>query len=284
MPALTQGPLPARVYWIRRMMVLGTALLLVFAIARLLGDGSDASSSGDGDAARLSADSSSSAPADDLTLSLTPSSSASAKGKQGLGTRPIETQTSEAPVLAEPEGTCAGSDIAVTPEVDNAVGGRDVLVVLQLRTMSSPACTWRISPETVTLGITSGDDSIWSSRECRRAIPRRDVVVRKDVTTKVGIVWKQAKRSDDECSPRTSWASPGWYHATAAALGGEPSDVQFELTTPTAVTVTVTATPKQDPTEKPGKKDGKSPSKKPGKKSSGEPSDEPSGEPTGAVD
>lgn len=271
MPALTQGPLPARVYWVRRVMVLGTALLLVFAIARLLGDGSDASSSGDRDAARLSADSSSSAPTDDLNPA--PTASATTKGKPGKSTRPSQTQTSVAPVLAQPEGTCAGSDIAVTPKVENAVGGRDVMIVLQLRTMSSPACTWRISPDTLTLGITSGDDAIWSSRECRRAVPRRDIVVRKDVTTKVGIVWKQAKRSDEECSPRTDWASPGWYHATAAALGGEPSDVQFELTTPTAATITVTATPKQDPTKKPlGDK-----SKKPGKKSS----DEPSGEPTG---
>jgi hypothetical protein len=254
MPALTQGPLPARVYWTRRIMVLGTALLLVFAIARMLGDSSDASSSGDGDAASLSADSSSasSAPTEDPTpSSSTPSETATGKGKPGKGTRPVETQTSQAPVLAQPEGTCAGSDIAVTPSVENAVGGRDVLVVLQLRTMSSPACTWRVSADTLTLGITSGDDAIWSTRQCRRAIPRQDVVVRKDVTTKVGIVWKEAKRSDDECSALTDWASAGWYHATAAAVGGEPSDVQFELTTPTAATITVTATPKQDPTKKP---------------------------------
>jgi hypothetical protein len=281
MPALTQGPLPARVYWTRRIMVLGTALLLVFAIARMLGDSSDASSSGGDGAARLSADSSSSAPTESTSLSSTPPASATTKGKpdKGAGTAqsgPTQTQSSQAPVLAQPEGTCAGSDIAVTPSVENAVGGRDVLIVLQLRTMSSPACTWRVSADSLTLGITSGDDAVWSSRECRRAIPRQDVVVRKDVTTKVGVVWKDAKRSDEECSSLTDWASPGWSHATAAALGGEPSDVQFELTTPTAATVTVTATPKQDPTKKPGKKS----TKKPGKQTS----DEPSGEPTGPVD
>ena len=45
MSGLTRGPLPARTYWIRRAMVLGTAVLLVFGIARALGAGSDASSS-----------------------------------------------------------------------------------------------------------------------------------------------------------------------------------------------------------------------------------------------
>jgi hypothetical protein len=269
MPALTQGPLPARVYWVRRLMVLVTAALLVFAIAHLLGKGSDASSSGDGDAARLSADSpSSSAPADDVTLSLTPSADPTRKSRPGKGRT-----TSEAPVLAEPEGTCLGSDIAVTPKITNAVAGRDVMIVLQLRTMSSPACTWRVSPDALTVSITSGKDAIWDSRSCHRAVPRRDVVVRQDVTTNVGIIWKQAKRSDSDCSPRADWAMPGWYHVTAAALGGEPSDLQFKLTTPTAATVTVTATPKQDPTNKASGK----PSGKPSGKASGKPSGSPSG-------
>lgn len=265
MPATTRGPLPARVYWVRRIMVLGTALLLVFAIARLLGNGSDASSGGDG-AARLSADSaSSSTPSGDLTITLSTSPSPTKKVRPGA-----PATTSAAPVLAEPEGTCLGSDIAVTPKVQHAVAGRDVLVVLQLRTISTPACNWRVSPEALAVSITSGKDPIWNSRSCHRAIPRRDVVVRQDVTTNVGITWKQAKRSDADCSSRTDWASPGWYHVTAAALGGEPSDLQFELTTPTAATITVTSTPKQSPT----------PSNKP----SGKPIGKPSGSPSAPVD
>mgnify|MGYP006150707977 CR=1 FL=1 len=44
MSALTRGPLPARVYWTRRLLVLGTVFLLVFGIARVLTSGSDGSS------------------------------------------------------------------------------------------------------------------------------------------------------------------------------------------------------------------------------------------------
>ncbi len=73
-------------------------------------------------------------------------------------------------------------------------------------------------------------------------------MVRQAVTTNVGIVWKQARRSDAQCTPLAGWAMPGWYHVTAAALGGEPSDLQFELTTPAAATVTKTADPTQSPT------------------------------------
>jgi hypothetical protein len=242
---MTRGPLPPRVYWVRRTMVLGTALLLVVAIARVLGGGSDASSDGDV-AAQVGADTT---PGDVVSSSLpvTPTGSAHKPGKN----KPSGKQSSEAPPLATPEGTCADGDIAVTPKVDNAVGGRDVLVVLQLRTLVSEACTWRVSPASLTVSITSGDDDIWSTRECPKAIPVRDVVVRKDVTTNVGITWRQAKRSDETCSLRTDWASPGWYHVTASALGGEPSDLQFELTTPIAGTITKTASPSNSPSNSP---------------------------------
>jgi hypothetical protein len=271
MPPLTHGPLPARVYWVRRLMVLGTAVLLVFAIARLLADGSDASSSGTGDgAARLSAgDASSSAPP-------TTSSSASSASV----TPSAVATTSAAPVLAAPVGRCRGSDVAVTPTVANGVAGRDVIIALDVRTLTSDACTWRVSPAALTVTVTSGKDAIWNTRACPKAIVRQDVVVRKAVTTTIGVVWKDAMRSTAHCSPRPQWPSPGWYHVSAAALGGEPSDQQFELTRPVAATVTVTASPKQSPSAKAtGKATGKA-TKKPGRT----PSKTPTASPTGKVD
>lgn len=262
---MTRGPLPSRVYWFRRVMVLGTAVLLVVAFARLLGGGGDGSD-GD-DAARLSADAPSSASSSTTTAgasdtTLLPEDSAATgtgkRGKPGKGR-----QTSEAPVLAEPDGPCVGSDIAVTPEVGTAVGGRDVRIVLQLRTMTAEACTWQAGSGTIAVNITSGKDAIWSSRDCPRAIPRQDVVVRRDVTTEVAFVWAQAKRSAEQCTVATGWAAPGWYHVTAAALGGEPSDVQFELATPTAATVTVTASPKNQPKSQPKNQPGGQPGQSP---------------------
>lgn len=279
---MTRGPLPSRVYWFRRVLVLGTAVLLVVAIARLLGGGSDGSD-GD-DAARLSADSpssttSSTTTTDDSGTPLLPEDSASASvGTTGTSGKPGKgQQTSEAPVLAEPTGACAGSDIAVTPEVGNAVGGRDVRIVLQLRTISAEACTWQAGSNTIAVNITSGSDAIWSSRDCPRAIPRQDVVVRRAVTTEVPFVWTQAKRSAaQKCTTGTGWAALGWYHVTAAALGGEPSDVQFELTAPTAATVTVTASPKDQPKNQP--------KNQPKSQQSGKPSGKPGQSPSGAVE
>ncbi|MCB0897041.1 MAG: hypothetical protein KDB43_16995 [Nocardioidaceae bacterium] len=247
MPAMTRGPLPPRVYWVRRVMILGTALLLVFGIARLLVGGSDASS-GEEAAAPVAAGTTPSVtsvtgPTPGPTAGPTPTGKA--KGKHHTKSAdPTPTP------LAAPEGDCDATDVAVTPKVSHAVAGRDVLVVLQLRTLESEACTFRTGHDELTVSITSGNDDIWSSRQCPRAIPVRDVTVRKAVTTNLGVTWK-ARRSDDTCSRLTAWAMPGWYHVTASSVGGEPSDVQFELTTPTAATVTKTAKPTQSPAETP---------------------------------
>ena len=236
MSALTRGPLPARVYWTRRLLVLGTVFLLVFGLARVLPAGSDGSSAEEPQAAQAAA-----TPSADATDS--PSATEPAEpAKPGKSKKSKKKKTKQAPVLAQPDGPCLDSDVAVTPTVENPVAGRTVFMVLELRTGSSLACTWQVSPETLTLKITSGKDEIWSSRQCPRAVPTQDVVVRNAVTTKVGVRWS-GRRSDDECSRLTQWALPGWYHVAAAALAGEPSDVQFELRRPTREVITVTPEP-----------------------------------------
>lgn len=236
MTSLTRGPLPAGVYWRRRLMVLSLALFLVICFARVLGGGSDGSSD-EGQAAQAAADQTSSVP-DPSRGPTAPVTHRTKKPGHGQS-------TSQAPVLADPDGPCADGDIAVTPDVKQAVAGRDVFIVLKLRTLVSEACTWRVSPQHVTLKITSGKDEIWSSRECPHVVPSRDVVVRRDVTTNVGITWN-SRRSNEHCTRLTEWALPGYYHVAAAALAGEPSDLQFKLTTPQAPVITQTAEPHQN--------------------------------------
>ncbi|HEX5861337.1 MAG TPA: hypothetical protein VFY58_05815, partial [Nocardioides sp.] len=205
MSGLTRGPLPARTYWMRRVMVLGTAVLLVFAIARVLGAGSDASSPPQ---AQERARTVAAAPTATVTLPTT--SPATARPA-----RPSEKKTRTP--LPEPEGTCEDEDVAVTPSVEDPVAGSDVRIDLELRTIVAEACTWEVTPDSLTLKITSGDDEIWTSRHCPRAIDREEVTLRRDHTTTVDVTW-DARRSDEECSELTSWALPGWYHVAAAAL------------------------------------------------------------------
>ncbi len=231
MTALTRGSLPARVYWTRRLMVFGTAFLLVFGIARVL-SGGDSPEPQQPTAHQVAGTPTESAKPRTPGPVSPGSDRSDQRDKSDKQDKPGKKKTE--PPLAEPEGPCSDEDVAITPVVKHAIAGADdgIGLRLWLRTIESEACTWRVSPDTLTVKITSGKDDIWSTRQCPRAVRTRDVVVRRDASSMVEVVWN-GKRSDDECSRLTDWALPGWYHVAAAALAGEPSDAQFELEQPT---------------------------------------------------
>lgn len=221
-------------------MVLGTALLLVIAIAHILVGGSDGSSDEAAPTAvQAAGDPTGSRSA--LPVDTTRASGRTTKSKPDKK----KSKTQKPPALAAPDGPCVDSDIAVTPAVTKSVAGESVFFVVELRTITSAACTWQVSPESLTVKLTSGPDDIWSSRECTKSIPTRNVVIRQAVSTKVGVRWS-GRRSDRDCSRQTEWALPGWYHIAAAALAGEPSDLQFELTAPEPSVVTKSPKPKKN--------------------------------------
>ena len=250
--ASPRGPLPARIYWVRRTLVLALALVMVFGVARLL-EGGDPS----GDTAQVvgaDAAPSSRAPVSTAdarprirgagTTQATPRADGDGtKRRDGKGRQARKTPTP----LAQPTGPCRGDDVVVKPKVlDTAHAGKLVHLRLKLTTKESAACTWTVSSESVVVKITSGEDRIWSSQDCPTAVPNADVVVRQDVPAKVEMGWR-GQRSDSTCSRQPAWALPGFYHVEAAAYGAEPTDVQFELVPPVAPTRT--ARPKPDKSE-----------------------------------
>lgn len=254
-------------YWLRRLLVIGSALALVVAVGSLLTRGSDGSG-GDGSAVQVSADrSSDSSPA----TTDKPKKSKPKKKKD---------KPTKAP-LAQPSGPCAPSDIVVLPVVKDAVAGSPVTLRLRLSTRFSPACTWTVSADTLALKVTSGRDAIWSSQQCPRAVPTKEVVLRTAKPAWVSVSWS-ARRSTDECGGGL-WALQGWYHLTAAPLAGEPQDVQFKLSTPQAPVITQSPSPsatKGKGTKGEGKKGGK----KSGSGGESSPTDQPTGSPSGAVE
>lgn len=273
--SLTRGPLPARVYWRRRIVLLGGALVVVLALGKLLGGGSDGSSQYPGAAQQVAGRPTSAAPSE------TPESSAPTTTK-AKPNRPIAPPTSRAPELATPDGPCVDDDVRVTPVITKVVGGRDIAIQLDVRTVVDEACTWRVSPAHLALTITSGADDIWSSQQCPRAIPVTDLVVRRTVSATLTVVWN-AKRSDKDCSRHTGWAMPGYYHVAAAALGGEPSDVQFRIVKPDPEVVVKTVPP--DPKGgKGGKGKGAGRDGKPGGGKPDKPDDDATSSPSGAVE
>jgi hypothetical protein len=260
MTSFTRGPLPARVYWTRRLLLVALALLLVVGIARLLSLGSDGSSP-PAKAAEVAAATTPTPSAGTPTPSAGPTTAGlPSAGAPGAVRRPGRGGASQPP-LAEPQGACTDEDVAVSPEVKQAVAGPQgaVRIALHLSTLQSEACTWHVSPGTLALKITSGSDAIWSSRQCPAAVPATDVVVRRAVTTTVDVAWN-GRRADHGCGKLSDWALPGTYHVTAAALAGEPTEAQFSLEAPKPRVITVAPTPTQDPSPSRGRAASASPS------------------------
>lgn len=262
MSTMTRGPHLPAVYWRRRLVVALVALFLVFGTARLLGLGGDDDTAED-QLVQSSAETTSEteetsgqvAPSSVLPTSDAAATSGDGTGQtsgQGSGKNKKKNKAKEPAAPPEPVGTCVASDVRVEPVVEDAVAGRSVTIGLELRTRDAVACTWEVSPGALTMKITSGPDEIWTSRQCPKAVPTKEVVLRNQGTTTVEVVWS-SRRSDDSCSKLTDWALPGFYHVTAAALAGEPRDLQFELEAPVAPTVT--ASPEPETGEKNKKKD-----------------------------
>jgi hypothetical protein len=229
--------LPARVYWVRRLMAAGVAVLLVVGIAKLLG-GSGGGSGGDA-AANVS----------DTSLGTTPSTNGPQTTGPSDGVDPTgghHGRHADDPVtrVAMPSGPCAASDVAITPSVPKPIAGGDISLVLDISSLNTPACTWTLSGTTMALSITSGRDMIWSTTQCAKAIPTQDLTLRQADPTRVRLTW-DARRSEPGCPTQTEWALPGTYHLHVAALAGQPQDVTFLLSTPSPADVTKTAHPHQ---------------------------------------
>lgn len=238
MPAMTRGPLPPGVYWRRRAFVGLLAVTLVFIIASLLSGGSDGKSD-EGATAQQAAG------------QVQASQTVTVGKKERKGRKkdrepegPTAGPSYDPTVLVEPEGPCDPEDVVVTPSVETAVAGRDVTVSLSLQTVEAEACNWQVGARRVTLKITDGDDEVWSTRHCPRAMPQEAIVVRRIVATVVELTWN-ARFSDDDCPRVTDWVEAGDYTLTAAAYRGEPVSTDFTLVNPTAETTT--AEPEPDP-------------------------------------
>lgn len=250
-----RGPLPPRVYWTRRLLVLAVALLLVLGLGRLLNGSSDATSGGSPQAQTVAGQETTSASyGPPLPVAPTTPGRRHRKG-QTAGASPtapitptgVQTGSADpAATLPQPTGPCADSDVIVTPVTGSPAALSSVVIRLDFTTRTSLACTVAVSKETVALKLTGGKGFVWSTQQCPSALPTTTVVARRDVPGSVDVTWS-GQASNSTCSDTASWARPGWYHAIGTVLGGAQTDVQFLLGPAVAATITRTASPTQSP-------------------------------------
>lgn len=247
-----RGRLPARVYWTRRGLLVAVVVGLVVGITHLVGGGGSAPSA---PAARMAASQRSTAP-DPQPVVQGPAAVVTTPARHRKHAKngkqhQAPSATPSATPLAAPDGPCNPGDLSAEPVITQAAAGHPIDLDLAIHGTAA-ACTFKVSPKTLVVKVTSGPDDIWSSQDCRHAVPHRTVVVRSAKPAEVTVSW-DGHRSGERCGASNPWAEPGYYHAHAAVLGSVPSDQQFQLTLPPRAVITKTVHPK--PTRS-GKTDG----------------------------
>jgi hypothetical protein len=111
---------------------------------------------------------------------------------------------------------------------DSAPGQANTATILFTSTRT-PACTLAITPDTMTVRITSGPDVVWSSDDCPDSLPVKQVVARADPPTAYEFRWN-GRRSAENCQPVDALPQPGGYWLEAALIGGEPHKAYFDIT------------------------------------------------------
>jgi len=230
--ALTRprGPLPARVYWTRRLVLLLVVLALVLGVARLLGGGGDGGGgaagggAGAGEAARPVAG--------EQRETRSGSATAADPAATARPEKPEREKKRKKKPLPQPDGPCADSDVRVVPVVEEAYLDEPVEITLAVSTEESAACTWEVEPETVFVTISSPERQLWSSQHCPAVVPTEAVVPRRTKPHTVTLRWN-GKESDPACSAATEWVLAGTYTVTAIARGSVvPAEADLVLQPP----------------------------------------------------
>ncbi len=227
-----QGRLPARVYWVRRLVLVVLVALLVVGVQRLLTSESSTTSEEKSPAAASVVG----APFDLPTLSAVPS------GSPGM----VVASPRRKAKLPRPDGPCDAADVTVTPVIESAHIGRPVQIILELTTTESEACTFEVSAATVAVNVSttsSARELLWTSQDCPVALAETTVVARQEVPGRAVAEWT-GRRSEGTCSSVQPFVVPGRYLAEAVALGGtETGSLRFRLGSQLKETITRTVTP-----------------------------------------
>ena len=184
------GPLPPRVYWIRRAVLLAIVAVLVVAIAVSCSGGS-----GGGHP------------------SVTPSSS------------PTATPTGRAAPAA-----CAHSALSVTASTDADRYAAGTLPRLKVTIRNTgPACVLTESPSTRAWTIVSGADQIWTTAGCASSHAATQTTLKSGGTVSHTIAWNR-HRSGKACAVSATEAAPGTYQLTVTVDGVTSGPAIFHLT------------------------------------------------------
>lgn len=206
---MTGQRLPASVYWRRRFVVLGIPLLLVAVlVAYLLNRGGEPS------AARLPGGTTS------PTATATPV--------------PTPTPTASASPAAAAHGGVADCvapalTLGITPDAASVPAGSTPTFTVTINNVGNTPCVVDAGELQREVVIVSGNDRVWSSKDCAPAkSPARTLLLTPGMTDTSHVAWNRV-RSAPGCPGNLPAPRAGTYQASVALAGTSSGSVVFQL-------------------------------------------------------
>lgn len=206
------GPLPPRVYWTRRLLLVAVLCVVAWAVLRLT-SGSDPGAQAEGAGPAPSAESS--APA-----------SGQRRRQHSAAPPGVSLVTARYSDAGE---RCDPGAVSVQPQVSSPVrSGEPVPVQLRITASTTRACTLNLDASSLLVAVTSGERPIWSSTQCTAAVPARSLVLQPHWSTLIEVTWS-GQLARESCDSSEPVARAGSYTVQAALVEGEPGAADFEL-------------------------------------------------------
>lgn len=221
------GPQPARVYWVRRLVLLAVAAAVVAVLAVAVGAARGGATDGDGAAAGDAA-------ADGAAATTEGADDAGAGSGAAADAQSAPEGDGSEEAGAGPGGgavACAPESLTTTLAADAASypAGATPTFTVTLTNSGGSACTVDAGLANQALVITSGADRIWSSADCPAEAPgERLLLMAPGAAEAMPVAWPRV-RSDEGCSEGLPEPRPGTYTAVAVVAGVQSGSVVLEL-------------------------------------------------------
>jgi hypothetical protein len=191
------GSQPARVYWIRRLVVLGALLLVVVVVWSMIARGGGGEDEPDTAATEAA---------------------------------PDTEETTTDGTTAENGRTCAAADLtlAVAADAQTYAAGVQPVFTVTITNTSTSSCAVDAGEASRELLVTSGADRVWSSLDCAGDAAERLLLLPAGTADSAAVTWPRV-RSAEGCTEGLPEPRPGTYHVVAKLLGAESADTVFSL-------------------------------------------------------
>jgi hypothetical protein len=168
---LTVGPLPPAVYWRRRAIVLGAAVVVIFLIVQSC-SGGDANSVGSGNHPSTTAPAAEpTAPVTVLRPQVDPPEQSEPEQTDPTGDAPATNPAPPTNAAAPPPpdaGACTDAEMLITPmpEVTTAQRGSTIGIRLRIKNTGKRTCSRDVGADQQEVYIKKGAAKVWSSDTC----------------------------------------------------------------------------------------------------------------------